>query len=61
MLLFIVPVKGEWMGVSIDGVRHRDHLVQIRWQAGEFGQIGLGHRTGWLAAMEIGAGGIVVQ
>ncbi len=61
MLRFIVPLEREGMGVAIDGVGYRDHLVQLRGQAGEFGQIGLSHCAGRLAVMQIGAGGIVVQ
>jgi hypothetical protein len=37
VLDFVVPLEGEGMGVSVDGVGDGDHLVEIRGEAGEFG------------------------
>jgi hypothetical protein len=61
VLCLVVPVEGEGVGVAVDGVRYCDHLVEIRGEAGELGQIGLGHGAGRLAMMQIGAAGVVVQ
>ncbi len=61
MLRLIVPVEGEGMGVAVDGIGDCDHLVKIRGEAGELGQINLGHGTGGLAVMQIGAARVVVQ
>ena len=61
MLGFVVPLEGEGVGVAIDGVGDGDHLVEIRGEAGELGQIGLVHGAGGFAVMQIGAVGVVVE
>ena len=61
MLRFVVPGKGEGMRIAIDGVGDSDHLVEIGWETGELGEIGLVHGAGGLAVMEVGAAGIVVE
>lgn len=61
MLGFVIPLEVEGMRIAIGGVGHGDHLVKVRRDARELGQVLLGHGAGGLAMMKIGPVGIVVQ
>jgi hypothetical protein len=61
MLGFVIPLEGEGVRVAIDGVGYGDHLMEIRWNACELGQVLLGHGAGGLAVVKTGPIGIVVQ
>src|SRR5882757_2152300 len=61
VLGFVIPFEGVGVGVAIDGVGDSDHLVEVRGETGELGQIGLVHGAGWLAAMHGGAVGVVIE
>jgi len=61
MLRVVIPIEREWVWVAIDGVGYGDHLVQVRRQACELGQVGLVHGAGGFAVMQVRAAGVVVQ
>jgi hypothetical protein len=61
MLGGVLPLEREGVRVSVGGVGDCYHLVQILGDADELWKIGFGHGAGGLAAMEVGAVGVVVE
>lgn len=61
MLRLVVPFEGKGVGVTVYGVGDGDHLMEICGEAGELGEVGLGHGAGGLAVVKIGAIGVVIE